>query len=288
MNSIIILRWLNTRRWFYRWPLKVVLLFLLVLLVLFPRVDRLPKTIERYLNPNALVDPWSPALDPMIDAFEAERQPDWSKTELMNQIENFVYRKILYAWDWDLWGNAEYLPTVEEAIEMGKEDCDGRAIVAASMLRRYGFDAILVGDFRHLWVKTDIGETMSPGKKIALQYTDEGMQFDWSSVWELPDAFCYGVSVFPLWRELIIIFGAWLLLVGPAVRLRDAFLWLSLSAVGLLSMREGGDWLEPDRVMNWSGLLIIIFCIVALMVQSRRATKRFARQKGRVEMGTGQ
>jgi len=273
---MIILRWLNSRRSFWRWSLKALLLCLLILLVLYPRIDLLPKTIHRYLDPNSLINPNSAALGPMINEFETERQPDWTKTELMNHIESFVYHKIPYAYDWNLWVNVDYRPTVEETIKKGKEDCDGRAIVAASMLQRYGFDATLVGNFQHIWVKTNIGETMGPEKNTLVQYTAEGgRKFNWSGLRDLPDEFCYDVSVFPLWRELIITLGAWLLLVGRNVRLRQAFVWLALAAVGLLLVREGGNNSDnPDHIKIWGGLLIILLSIVALVVQSHQAARR--------------
>lgn len=272
------LRWIDTRRTFYRWSLKILFLLTLVLLVLFPRVDLVPKTVQRYMDPNDLVNPNSSALDPVIDEFENERQPEWTRNELMNHIEGFVYRKIVYARDWNVWINAEYLPTVEEVIEKGKGDCGARAVLAASMLRAYDFDAILVGNFEHIWVKTDIGETMSPGDKTLVEYTDEGRRFDWSTLWDIPNEFCYSVSVFPLWRELIIVLGAWLLLIGRGVRFRYNFLWLLLLLLGLLLVRDGGNGGNPETVKNWAGLLTFSFAVVALVIQSNRAAKRLIRK----------
>lgn len=60
---------------------------------------------------------------------------------MLEEIEKFVYEKNKSAWDWEVWGNVNYIPTVEEAIASGREDCDGQAIVGASMLREYGYDA---------------------------------------------------------------------------------------------------------------------------------------------------
>ena len=275
MKANKIARWLYSLHWYYYWPLKVLLFIILVLIVLFPRLDLFPKHVRRYVDPNTLINPHSTELSKIIKEFEVMRDPSWSRSQLMDNIEKFVIHKIRYAWDWELWGNADYFPTVEEIIREGKEDCDGRAILAASILRRYGFDSILVTDLQHLWVKTDIGETMGPGKKKAVQYTEEGIILDWSVVWDIPNIFCYGASVFPLKRELIITLGLWLFLIGRNVRFKNAFIWLALLTVGLMFIREGGDWTNPDRIMNWSGLLIILSSIAALILQSYYASKRF-------------
>jgi hypothetical protein len=274
----MILRWLNHRQKLFRWALKALFLVILVLLVLFPRVDRLPETVRRYLNPNDLVNPQSPALAPLIDEFEKERQPDWTRTELMNHIESFVYRKIPYARDWNLWANIDYIPTVEEAIKKGKEDCDGRAVVAASMLRRYGFEAVIVGNFEHIWVKTEIGETMGPAENKLVEYTAEGKRkFNWSTVWDMPDEFCYSISVFPLWRELIILVGVWLLLIGRGLSFRETLIWLGMLMAGLLLIRDGGK--DSESLKNWAGILIILFSAVSLVVRSYRADKRLTPER---------
>ena len=48
---------------------------------------------------------------------------------LVRGVEKFVYGHVPYAWDWDTWGVADYLPSVAEVRRMGREDCDGRAVV---------------------------------------------------------------------------------------------------------------------------------------------------------------
>ncbi|MDD5093191.1 MAG: hypothetical protein PHV74_02280 [Dehalococcoidia bacterium] len=265
-------QWFDRRRNVWKWAIKVLLLLLLVLLVLFPRVDRLPVTIHRYFNPNSLVDPQSPALDPLIDEFEKYRQPDWSKTELMNYIEAFVYYKIPYAYDWNTWANADYLPTVEEVIKKGKEDCDGRAVLAASMLRRYGFDATLAGNFQHIWVKTEVGETMGPGERSFMEYTEEGRRFNWDALRDMPNEYSFNISVFPLWRELIIAIGAWLILKGRHLSFSEGLIWLGLAVVGLLLIRGGGY--DSESFKNWLGSLILVFAVIALVVRSYQTNKR--------------
>jgi hypothetical protein len=103
---------------------------------------------------------------------------------------------------------AEYLPTVAEVFEQGREDCDGRAVVAASLLRRMGYDAWLVSDLLHVWVETPEGETMSPtGGEKTFVGTDAGTQATVSMriLQNAGRGLVYGIAVFPLMRESIIL-----------------------------------------------------------------------------------
>lgn len=266
---------LNARRLWVRWPVKWLLLATVVLVVLFPRLDRLPMTVKRHLDPNALINPDSPALRPLLEEFGQQNAEHTDAAQLMKALERYVYRKIPYAWDWDLWGNVEYLPTVEETLARGREDCDGRAVVAASVLRHYGYNARLASDFGHVWVVTDQGPTMSPGKRVAVEFGDQGMKIDWGFLADVPQTFSLGVSVFPLHRELVMVLSAWLLMIGRGIRLRVAFVWLASLVIGLMLLREGGRLREPNLVKVWIGLVVWLFAFGGLVVQAwiRRSTK---------------
>ena len=127
----------------------------------------------------------------------------------------------------------DYLPTVTEVIEQGKEDCDGQAVVAASLLKNFGYDAQLVNDLVHMWVKTDKGETMSPGKAAVVVATEDGLTIRPPAITEISKALAFGIAVFPLVRELIVVIALWLLL------LRDNG-GLGCSVVSLV-LRDIGD-----------------------------------------------
>lgn len=260
---------LNRRSKWARRPIKCVIFAVISLVVFFPRLDRLPTTIRRHLNPNALINADSPALQPWLEEFEAARKPDWDDQKLLGELERYVYRKIPYAWDWDLWGNVDYFPTVEEVLALGKEDCDGRAVVAASVLQKYGYNARLATDFGHVWVVTDRGETMSPGKSTGIEFTDEGMKFNWAILRDLPKTLAMGIAVFPLYRDLILILAAWLLLVGRGVRVRDTLLWGALLVIGLMLVREGGHPRHVNIWKDWLGFAIWAAVLVGMVVQGR-------------------
>jgi hypothetical protein len=201
-------RRLNSMRWYGRWPLKLAIFMIGTALVLFPKVWLIPTVLERYGDMNAALDPEHPGLAKLDERIREELPADAPASDVLQAVERNVCEQIPYAWDWDVWGVAEYLPTVAEVFERGREDCDGRAVVAASLLRRMGYDAWLVSDLLHVWVQTPEGETMSPtGAEKTFVGTAEGTTATVSTglIRNLGRGFAYGVAVFPLARELVIL-----------------------------------------------------------------------------------
>jgi len=203
---------LSKLRWYLRLPIKWLLFGLTVLAVCFPYPARLASHLRHWRDPNALIDPDAAAIQPLLEELRPRLAGDLPPREVLSRVERFVYEKVPYEWDWKTWGTADYLPTVEEVFEAGKEDCDGRAVVAASILQNLGYKTELVTDFAHVWVKTDHGETMAPGRRKALTATDKGLRLDFKALTTLPRSLAYGIAVFPLVRELIVFFVLWLLL----------------------------------------------------------------------------
>ena len=151
----------------YRIPIKLAILGFTVLFVCFPYPGRLVRHVTRWQSPNTLIEPNAPALEPLVAALRPQITADMEPKEVLKTVEKFVYKEISYDWDWNTWGMADYIPTVAEAIAKGREDCDGRAVVAASLLARLGYDAAIVTDFAHVWVKTEHGETMGAAEVMA-------------------------------------------------------------------------------------------------------------------------
>jgi len=186
----------------------------------------------------------------------------------LRAVEKFVYTEIPYDWDWNTWGSADYLPTVTEVIEKGREDCDGQAVVAASLLRNFGFQTELVANFAHMWVRTDKGEVMSPGKNRAVVATKEGPKLQLRGLLDLPKSTAFGIAVFPLTRELIVVAVIWLMLVERRRRVGRQGAWLVLFAVALLLLRSAsGDYREP---VVWLQVLATITMLACVLVQVRR------------------
>lgn len=230
-------RWHSRRAWL-RWPLKLLLFSLGVLLVLYPKVWLLPEQYDRLRNLDALIDPDYAALAP-LEAQVREKLPDDADAKAALQVvERVVYEHVPYAHDWVTWGVACYLPTVEEVFRMGREDCDGRAIVAASLLRRIGYEAWVVSDMLHAWVETPHSESMGPtsAEKTLVSAPDPSktggpteVRITASAFRNLARGMAYGVAAFPLPRELII----FALLVGLTLHPRLSF-WRGVSGVLML------------------------------------------------------
>jgi len=249
--------WLTFAKW---------LTFLaVVLVVLYPRLDMLPRTLQRYLNPNSLIDPQSPALAPLIEEFDRQRDLNWGGMALTDEVEQFTYRKIPYRHDWKVWANVDYFPTVEETLQKGMEDCDGRAVVAASLLEHYGVDAKLANDFTHVWVVTEHGNALeTAGGNTAVVEGKEGggLKISWGrAIKQTATASSWMISAFPLFRELIILLAAWLLLTGTRKSLQLATPAGLVMLIGLLLIRDG----ESFRMWStWAGWLCLFGAVVYL------------------------
>ncbi len=269
---------LNKLRWYVRLPIKWSVLGFTVLAVCFPYPGRLVKHIQHWRDPNALIEPDSPAIQPLVEELRLRLAGDPPPREALMLVERFVYEKIPYEWDWNTWGTADYLPTVEEVMEKGKEDCDGRAVLAASLLRNFGFNAQLVTDLAHVWVKTDRGETMGPGKSKAIIATKDGLRVQADALTELPGAAAYGMAVFPLLRELIILGVMWLLLLRRGGGILPSIVGLALFLAGLLLLRAGSkEYGDPKTWMQLLGLTGLAAGAAALLFWARFNVRRTER-----------
>lgn len=264
---------MNSLRWYWRLPVKWILFGATVFLVCFPYPSRFVDHVKHWRDPNALIEPDAAVIQPMLEELRPLLADDPLPREALQRVERFVYQKIPYAWDWVTWGTVDYLPTVTEAVEMGREDCDGRAVVAASLLQNLGFEAQIVTDFTHVWVKTDKGEIMGPRKRKVITATKDGLRIQWSAIAELPKGLAYGTAVFPLGREMIIVFVLWLLLIPSNGRFVRSVLGLGALLLGLLALRAGGhDFRNPVVWMQWGGVLLIVGGVVWLILVGRKRT----------------
>ncbi|HMQ17400.1 MAG TPA: transglutaminase domain-containing protein, partial [Phycisphaerae bacterium] len=234
----------HARRPLRRCAVKLSLLAAITLLVLFPDPRHFVLLLHRLAHLDALIDPDAPQLRPLEDEVRASLDPQASAAEALAVVERVVYERLPYSWDWETWGAMEYLPTTREALDMGREDCDGRAIVAAALLRRMGYDARLVTDVVHMWVRTPEVEMMSPsGFAVTLEVPADGApaRVDPSSAaTNLTRGLAYGVSVFPLERELVILAAVVLLTLHPWITRRRAAVGVGLLVVGLAVLRAAG------------------------------------------------
>jgi len=270
---------LNQRRWYVRWPIKWAIFGLAYLIVCFPYPHLIVSHLRHWSDPNALIEPNAPALKPLSDELRKGMvlTPELSTTDTLRLVESFVYKRVPYDWDWNTWGMADYLPTVDEVMRMGREDCDGRAVIAASLLQNLGIEARLVTDFAHVWVSTPHGDTMGPGKTKTIEVTEKGVRFDARGLLQIPQTIGYGVAVFPLPREMILLAVFWALLLGRAgwMRMVNSF---GLMFGGLLLVRYGAeDYRGAILVWELAGLALFIVGVVVLVSAQ---SQRFAFKEG--------
>jgi len=251
-----------------RWPVKWAVLGAVVFLVLYPDPRLLVRTIRHERMIDRLSDPLCPSLAPVLTEFEGflagKGAAQTSPEGLLTEVESFVLQRVPYAFDWEVWGVVDYLPTLPELLAEGREDCDGRAVLAAAILRARGIDAHVVGDPRHLWVVTPHGELMGPLGEPAFAATAGGMQIHWIRMLE-PGPLAFGIAIFPVYRELIILGCAWLLLLWPGCTRVQAGLILLLLVEALILLRlAGADPRAPSYGgIFWAGLHVFAAVVAA-------------------------
>lgn len=262
-------------RWYYRVPLKWVVFWVAYLAVCFPYPGVLIRHIQHWSDPNAMLMPETPALLPLIEIVRSKLGADPSPQETIKTVEAVVYDQLPYDWDWNTWGVADYLPTAAEALEMGREDCDGRAVVAASLMQAFGLKASLVGNFTHIWVSTDYGDAMGPMKSKAIVVTEHGVEWRMAGLLELPHSIVYGISVFPLGREVILVVVLWVLFLRRDHRLGLALIGLAGLILGLVLLRQGGrDYRSPDYWLEGLGAVALASSVWWLVSRRCRSTTR--------------
>jgi len=240
--------------------------------VLFPDPVRLARHIGHLSDLEAMVEPDVPQLADWEDEVtrrlsdraaslagkgkqSAEHESGSQALRVQRAIQSFVYEKVRYGWDWDVWGSADYMPTVAEMFEQSesdpngrmREDCDGQAVMAASLMRRMGYESAIVTDLRHVWVATPEGEWMRPGRTKTLVSTKRGNRTSIArTLNNVPVALSYGTAVFPFWRELIILVTAFVLVLHRGMKGRTIVIGGVLLFQGLLFMRLG--YMAPSAV----------------------------------------
>lgn len=281
----IITRWQRLHRGsvLRRAALKLLLFLLVLGLTLYPKVWLLPTVVSRVYHLDAVLDPEHPAVAEMAEHIRARAGLDVALEQVAPLVESATYQRVPYAFDWETWGVMEYVPTVAEVFEMGREDCDGRAVVAASLLRRLGYDAHLVADLKHMWVVAADPATpdvppiqlMSPGSGSATIVVDEGgtrVDVSLASAGNLGRGLAFGIAVFPLVRELIIVVALFLALLHPRMPVWRGVLGgvLLVVALGLLrAAGPSGGLPASNPLVMWLGLLTALVGLVVVVIRTK-------------------
>jgi hypothetical protein len=269
MTPMIRVAWdyLQSRPARVRCPAKWLIFGCVAFFVLYPRPHLFLKNLHHWRSLDTLADPHAPELVPVsarFDAYLGERGfTPAESAAVLKAAERFVDREILYAWDWQVWGVADYVPTVSEVIRSGREDCDGRAVLAAALLRARGIAADLVGDPRHIWVRTQAGDAMNPLGEPVFVAGSGGLDVKWGRLLD-PGPPAFGISVFPLERELILTLTLWALLLPARVTRVRAGSALLLLLLALWLLRWGGrDPVSPvlSLIAAGAGALMLAIAV---------------------------
>lgn len=278
-------RWLETQRPPKRGGLKLALFAVIVLFALYPNPVLLVRQLGHYLDTESLIQPDLPAMPAInhdIDQFLATNTA--ALTEF-KAVERFVYRRVAYQYDWHGWWNLDYWPTAAEVWERKREDCDGRAVLAVSILRARGHaDARLVANLQHVWVAVGTNELMGPmadknfrregGKMVDGKLVGAKTVITLPSLKTLLDSLAMTCK-FPAWRVVLMLVTLLALVFHPAA---DRGRFAVLCAVMLGGYAVFLDWCvrRTDREaagFDWNFPVAAVL-ILGSVVMAWRTAKR--------------
>lgn len=251
--------------------LKAALFGIVLAAVLYPHPVLLGRQVRHLRSLESLIQPAMPALADINREIDQRLPADATPKAAHKAVERYVYDHVRFQYDWDNWGNVDYWPTAAEVWERRREDCDGRAVLAVTILRSRGFaNARLVGNLAHIWVEVNGTELMGP--QADKSFRREGNR----TILSLPSARTLLESLamvheFPTLRSLIVLFSALVLCFHPC-RSGVGFGAVTILALAgfVLLMHWAGLHLEGRVTINGAfagGVLLLVaaFVVAALL-----------------------
>lgn len=248
--------------------MKCCLFVIVLFFVLNPNLFLFIKQLFIYANVEQLIQTDFDGLKEINREIDTRLVPNSTRHEEFKTIERYVYEKISYAYDWDNWGNLDYWPNAKQVWERGREDCDGRAILAVSILRSRGFsDATLAGNFRHIWVTIGDDGLMSLDKEQNLRRENGKTTVTLPSLSLMLKSFAIYWADFPVLRNLLL-FGITLILVYHPCRELTPFLGMIIAVlIGYLLLK---DWarmtLRADQIVISTELALGTACMIGALL----------------------
>lgn len=270
-----------------RWLCKTLLFCGLILAVLNPNLKRAFLHVRHALQPGQLIQTDFPALaeiNARLDSLVAANRGGYSEARLVGK---FVLREIEYASDYENWGNVEYWPKAEEVWRKKQEDCDGRAILATSILQSRGYhSARLVVGLDHMWIKVDENEKdprksahwialLNPNPDFSLELRDEANTGDLMRLVRallhptaLREASTHLFADMPVLRKAILVLGLLWLCMYPCKHKVGLFAVLT---AGLLAVMLLADWQPGDSptLAPGAGACILLAAVGAALFMDR-------------------
>ncbi|MFM8469834.1 MAG: hypothetical protein ACKODH_07685 [Limisphaerales bacterium] len=242
-------RWLAALPALRRVGMKAVLFGAVVLFALYPNPVLLVRQIAHLLDTESLIQPDLPAMPEINRAIDQLIATNSLPLTEFKAVERFVYRRIQYQYDWHGWWNLDYWPTAAEVWERQREDCDGRAVLAVSILRARGYpEARLVANLQHVWVAVGTNELMGPmadknfrregGKMVDGKLVGARTVITLPQLKTLLDSLAMTCK-FPAWRVVLMLVTLLALLFHPAA---DSGRYAMLCAVMLAGYAVFLDW----------------------------------------------
>jgi len=118
--------------------LTVILMLGWILYVSYPNPLHLFNSISRLLNP--------PVMPVAVSDYARELD---NKTPV--EIEQFVYSRLPYSYDWEVYSMPWYFPSLDEALEKGTGDCKARYLLFASLLEELNIPYRKNVSLTHIW-----------------------------------------------------------------------------------------------------------------------------------------
>ena len=209
--------WLARQRPLKRISLKLALLAVVVLFALYPNPVLLVRQIGHLLDMESLIQPDLPAMPEINRSIDQLLATNTVALTELKAVERFVLRRISYQYDWHGWWNLDYWPTAAEVWERQREDCDGRAVLAVSILRARGHqNARLVANLQHVWVAVGTNELMGP--MVDKNFRREGGKtiVTFPALKTLLDSLAMTCK-FPAWRVVLMLVTLLALVFHPAM-----------------------------------------------------------------------
>ena len=277
--------WLAGLRWAWRWLVKLVMLGVVILFALYPHPVLLVTQIQHLCNIESLIQPDLPEMAAINREIDAKLPPGAMRKEEFKAVERYVYEHIRYEYDWFNWGNVDYWPTAQEVLARRREDCDGQAVLATSILRARGFKtATVVANLQHVWVAVDGAELMGPkadknlhrvGGKVVVTLPHWRTWLDGGSM----------INKFPSLRLLLILFAALVLAYHPCRNLTGLLALAVIALVGFVVLLDWANHFDPRANELGLGLLAIAFgLLLAAWVGALLATRIHRRLVGQVRV----
>jgi len=278
--------WMRLARLPLVWRLHVkwLLLGLVTVFALFPHPVLLVRHVQHVRNIEALIQPDLPQISDINREIDAKLNPNATRKEQFRAVERWVYEHIHYEYDWSNWGNLDYWPTAAETLERQREDCDGRAVVAASLLRARGFKtAHILANLQHVWVAVAGEELMGPQQDKNLRRVG-GKTVLTLPQWRTVLASGAMISKFPALRSLLILAAALVLAYHPCRNVIGLLAVCTIALVGFILLLDWGNRFDARaQTLVLGPLLGSMVLLVGALLAALLANRFFDRKLNVVE-----